>query len=290
MLNVLEHIGKGSRIMKSFKKFATQRPYLFMLVIFPLIPYLLFVIQYGIAMVSGFTTLGPGSFQDSTKVLSIITYLLILWQFGWLRPAGFRSLGRWHVWLIMIGVSIFELALTIYVLNGHFAWRNLIVFADPPAYLLVGLFEEIAFRGLILYALLRSWGDKRFRMLKSVLVSSLLFGLVHLATVMTGNTLPGAIFQILSTTISGILYAALVLYGRSIWPAVIGHFLVDAIGYGNLTYVTDYTQANLSILWIQIPLLFLGLFLISQINFNEVGQSSSEFAKAYQLPKQDEVL
>ena len=276
--------------MKSFKKFAAQRPSLFMLVIFPLIPYLLIMIQLGGARLLGFISLGLGTFQDSTKVLSIIAYLLILWRFGWLRPAGFRSFGKWQVWIIMVGASIFELALTIYVLNGHFSWRNLSVLADPPAFFLVGLFEEIAFRGLILYALLHSWGDKRFGILKSVLVSSLLFSIGHLATVMTGNTLLGAIFQVLSTAISGILYAALVLYGRSIWPAVIGHFLVDAIGYGNLSHVTDYTQANLSILWIQIPLLVLGLFLISRIYFNEVGQSSSEFAKAYQLPNQDEVL
>jgi membrane protease YdiL (CAAX protease family) len=251
--------------MRSFKRFATQHPYLFMLVIFPLIPYLLIMIQLGVARLSGFTTLGLGSFQDSTKILSVLLYLLILWQFGWLRPAGFQSVGRWQAWLIMIGASIFELGLTIYVLNGHFAWRNLTVLADPPAFFLVGLFEEIAFRGLILYALLCSWGDKRFGVLKSVIISSLLFGLGHLATVMTGNTLPGAIFQASSTTISGILYAALVLYGRSIWPAVIGHFLVDSIGYGNLTYIPDVTLANLSIFWIQIPLLILGANLLSRI-------------------------
>jgi len=250
--------------MKNFKEFATQHPYLFMLVIFPLIPYSLVLFHFGIARLLGLAALGMGSFQDSTKVLSVLLYLLILWRFGWLRPAGFQSFGRWQVWLIMVAASILELAMTIYAINGHFAWRNLIVMADPPAYLLVGLFEEIAFRGLILYALLRALDDKSFGVLKSILVSSVLFGLGHLLTVMTGNTLPGAIFQGTSTTISGILYAALVLYGRSIWPAVIGHFLVDSIGYGNLTYVPDYTQANLLILWIQVPLLFLGLYLISR--------------------------
>lgn len=250
--------------MKYFKEFATQHPYLFMLVIFPLIPYSLILLQLRIAKVMGLTALGPGSFQDSTKVLVVLLYLLILWRFGWLRPAGFQSFGRWQVWLIMIAASVFELALTIFVINGHFAWLNLTNLADPPTYLMVGLFEEIAFRGLILYALLHALDDKRFGGLKSVLVSSVLFGLGHLATVMTGNTLPGAIFQAASTTISGILYAALVLYGRSIWPAVIGHFLVDSIGYGNLTYVPDYTQANLAILMIQVPFLLLGLYLISR--------------------------
>ncbi|MGD8405676.1 MAG: CPBP family intramembrane metalloprotease [Anaerolineales bacterium] len=248
--------------MKTFKKLAIRYPYLFMVVIYPLIPYSLILLQLGIAEVIGLTALGPRSFQDSTKVLAVLIYVFILWRFGWCRPAGFQSFGSWQAWLIMVAASVFELALTIFVINGHFAWSNLTNLADPPAYLLVGLFEEIAFRGLILYAFLRSWEDKRFGVLKSVFVSSVLFGLGHLVTVMTGNTLPGAIFQAASTTISGILYAALVLYGQSIWPAVIGHFLVDSIGYGNLTYVPDFTQANLSILLIQIPLLFLGLHLI----------------------------
>jgi len=250
--------------MKKFEEFATRHPYLFILIIYPLIPYVLILMQMVVARLLGFTALGLGSFQDSTKVLAVLLYLLILWRFGWLRPAGFRSLGRWQAWMMMIAASVFELALTIFVINGHFAWGNLTNLADPPAYLLVGLFEEIAFRGLILYAFLRSWDDERFGVLKSVLVSSVIFGLGHLATVMTGNTLPGAVSQAASTTISGILYAALVLYGRSIWPAVIGHFLVDAIGYGNLMYVPDYTQANLSILMIQVPFLLLGLYLISR--------------------------
>lgn len=251
--------------MKKFKEFSTRHPYLFISVIFPLLPSILILLQIGIARLLGFTAQGLGSFQDSTKVLAVLFYLLILWWFGWLRPAGFLSLGKWQVWLIMVAASVFELALTLYVINGHFAWRNLTNLANPPAYLLVGLFEETAFRGLILYAFLRSWEDERFGVLKSVLISSLLFGIAHLATVMTGNTLPGAIFQASSTVISGILYAALVLYGRSIWPAVIGHFLVDGIGYGNLTYLPDYTQANLLIFIIQVPFLFLGLYLISRI-------------------------
>lgn len=250
--------------MKKFKEFSTRHPYLFMVVIFPLIPYILIFLQMGIAKMLGFTALGFRSFQDSTKVIAVLLYLLILWRFGWLRPAGFLSLGKRQAWLIMVAASVIELALTISAINGNFAWRNLTSLADPPAYMLVGLFEEFAFRGLILYAFLRSWEDKHFGVLKAVLISSIIFGIGHLATVMTGNTLPGAIFQAASTTISGILYAALVLYGRSIWPAVIGHFLVDSIGYGNLTYVPDYTQANLSILLIQASFLLLWLYLISR--------------------------
>jgi len=249
--------------MKKFKNFAARHPYLFMLVIFPLIPSMLILLQLGVARLFGFTSLGVGSFQDSTKIIATLLYLFILWQFGWLHPAGFQTLGRWQAWLIVLIASVFEVALAIRSINGHFEWRNLIVLDDPPAYLLVGLFEEIAFRGVILYAFLHLWGDTYRGVLKSVFISSLLFGIGHLASIFTGNTVFGAILQTASSTISGVLYAALVLYGWSIWPVVIGHFLTDAIGYGNLTNIQDVTQANLSIFLIDIPLLFLAYFLIS---------------------------
>jgi len=249
--------------MNKFMNFATRHPYLFMLAIFPFIPYMLMLLQLGIARLFGFTSPGVGSFQDSTKIIATLLYLFILWQFGWLRPAGFQTLGRWQAWLIVLVASIFEIALAIRSINGHFEWRNLIILASPSAYLLVGLFEEITFRGVILYAFLHLWGDTYHGVLKSVFISSLLFGIGHLASIFNGNTVFGAILQTASSTISGVLYAALVLYGWSIWPVVIGHFLTDAIGYGNLTNIQDVTQANLSIFLIDIPLLFLAYFLIS---------------------------
>ena len=259
--------------MNKFKNFATRHPYLFVLVIFPLIPSMLMLLQLGIARLFGFVSLGIGSFQDSTKIIATLLYLFILWQFGWLRPAGFQTLGRWQAWLIVLIASVFEVTLAIRSINGHFEWRNLIVLADPPAYLLVGLFEEIAFRGLIFYAFLHLWGDTYRGVLKSVFISSLLFGIGHLASIFTGNTVLGALFQTASSTISGVLFASLVLYGWSIWPVVIGHFLTDAIGYGNLTNIQDVTQANLSIFLIDIPLLFLAYFLISHSRKQLVNKS-----------------
>jgi membrane protease YdiL (CAAX protease family) len=250
--------------MKSLKQFAARHPYLFMLVIYPVIPFLLFLLQLAIANLFGNHAAEMGSFQNSTKVLAVLLYVLILWRFGWLRPAGFRSFGTWQAWLIMTAASIFEIALIIRVINGHFEWVNLLTLADPPAYLLVGLFEEIAFRGLILYTCVYFWGDTRRGLLKSILISSAIFGAAHMATLMTGNTLSGAILQSASSMISGILWAGLVLYGQSIWPAVVGHFLVDAIGNGALTYVPDFTRANWLIFWIEIPLLLLGYYLLSQ--------------------------
>ncbi len=255
--------------MKGFLRFATRHPYLFTLLVFPVIPLGLMALQMGAAQLFGFTNVGPGTLQDSTKVLAVLLYLFILWRFGWLRPAGLMTPGRWQAWLVMVVASVLELGLVIGAINGHFQWRDLIVMADPPTYLLVGLFEEIAFRGLILYTYLVLCGEKRGGLWKSVLISALVFGLGHLLTIVNGNTLSGALYQAGSCAISGVLWAGLVLYGGSIWPAVMGHFLVDAIGQGNLVVIPDVTWANRVIFWWEMPLLLLGIVLVLWVSQRE---------------------
>ena len=192
--------------MKGLLRFAKKHPYLFMLMIFPVIPFGLMMIQVGIARLLGFMHTGIDSFQDSTKAIAVLLYLFILWRFDWLRPAGFQTAGKLKAWLVMAGASILELALIISASNGRFEWQDLGVMADPAAYLLVGLFEETAFRGLILFTFLHRWGDRRGGLWKSVLVSSTVFGIGHMMSILNGNTLIGALYQVGSCAISGILW------------------------------------------------------------------------------------
>jgi len=248
--------------MNGFLRFATRHPILFTLLIFPVIPMGLMALQVGIAQLLGFTNAGFGSFQESSKVLAVLLYVFILWRFGWLHPAGLMTPGKWQAWLTMAAASVLEVGLVIRAINGQFQWGDLAVMADPPTYLLVGLFEEVAFRGVIFYTFLVVWGKKGSGLWKSVLVSALVFGLGHLLTLLSGNTLSGALYQAGSCAISGVLWAGLVLYGGSIWPVVVGHFLVDAIGNGNLTVIQDVTWANRVIFWWEMPLLVLGIVLV----------------------------
>lgn len=248
--------------MTGFLRWATRHPILFCLLIFPVVPVGVMAIQVGAARLFGYPNIGPESFQDSSKGLAVLLYVFILWRFGWLRPAGLLAAGKWQAWLVMVAASVLELGLVIRAINGQFQWRDLLVMVDPPAYMLVGVFEEIAFRGLILYTFQLLWGEKRGGLWKSVLVSAAVFGLGHLLTLLNGNTLSGALYQAGSCAISGVLWAGLVLYGGSIWPVVVGHFLVDAIGNGNLTVIQDVTWANRVIFWWEMPLLILGIMLV----------------------------
>lgn len=256
--------------MYALRRFSERHPVIFSLVVFPLVPVLLGFLQLGGARLLGLDHIGVAELQDSTKVLSTLAYLLILWRFGWLRPAGLLQPGVWKVWLLALAVTAAELALLIRGLTGSFSLSNLLVFDNPPEYVLVSLFEEIAFRGLIFYALLNAWKDRRGGVWRAVLVSSLVFGLAHMGSLGSGNPLSGALFQSASSAITGVLYAGLALFGGSLWPVIVGHFLIDAIGYGNLARVSDYARANEMIFWLEIPFLLIGLYLVFRSSAKKV--------------------
>ncbi|MEX0932199.1 MAG: CPBP family intramembrane glutamic endopeptidase [Candidatus Saccharimonadales bacterium] len=75
------------------------------------------------------------------------------------------------------------------------------------------IFEEVIFRGLLLPAL-----TKRFNLFIGVVVSSLLFGLVHLQ-----------IPVIVVTSVMGLLLAWLYYRSGSLWPAILFHSLKNII-------------------------------------------------------------
>ncbi len=95
----------------------------------------------------------------------------------------------------------------------------------------VGLIEESFFRGLILAIFLSAWGINKKGIYRSVIVSSILFGLVHLTNLL--NILKGrdviieTISQVFYATFLGIFFAAIYLRTKNLWIAVIIHALFD---------------------------------------------------------------
>lgn len=88
---------------------------------------------------------------------------------------------------------------------------------------LVGVFEEIVFRGMLLSAL-----ETRMNLIAAVLLSSLLFGVTHYVNLFQGQSFSGTTIQVLHSTGSGVHYAALMLVTGSIWAPVLVHSVWDA--------------------------------------------------------------
>jgi len=97
---------------------------------------------------------------------------------------------------------------------------------------LVGLSEEWMFRG-VLFQGLRS----RLTMWPAILLTSLLFGAVHVLNVITTGQLLEAVVQSVAAFMSGMLLLALLIRTGSIWVPIAYHALWDFV-----TFVTSATR------------------------------------------------
>ncbi len=90
--------------------------------------------------------------------------------------------------------------------------------------LLVGLSEELMFRG-VLYSGLRD----RLSPWPAVVITSILFGGIHVLNVGATGHLQGAILQSVATAMLGLMLMALRLRMGSLWPAVLVHAAWNAL-------------------------------------------------------------
>lgn len=88
--------------------------------------------------------------------------------------------------------------------------------------LVVGFSEELVFRGFILRALLPGGATR------AVLVSSALFGLVHLGNIIYGASVVVTLLQVVGVFAFGVGMAAIVLRGGAFWPVILIHALSNA--------------------------------------------------------------
>ena len=111
--------------------------------------------------------------------------------------------------------------------------------------LAIALFEESAFRGILLLLLLRRFGETRGGRIRSLILSSVIFGAVHLANLFSSSP-PAVLLQVgYSTLIGGMCGIALLLCGR-LWVPIALHAvydfggqLVDTVGKGTVWTVPE---------------------------------------------------
>lgn len=203
--------------------------------------------------------------------LAVTTCVLLLaWRLGWLEASGVVRVGRWQVWLLALAGLIYAACASLYAFYGKVAFDfSSLRLPDSRTTIttlfVVGLSEEVLFRGLVLYALARVWGNTTPGIIGSVVLTSLLFAVLHLMQVMQGVSLSSALLLICQTWIVSLWWGVLVLSGGSIWPAVLLHFVVNAVvAVQGLTVpmVEPDILAYRRILWFSIPLGVLGIGLL----------------------------
>lgn len=131
---------------------------------------------------------------------------------------------------------------------------------------LVGVAEELVFRGIIAQTLLERYGTARAGVWKACLVSGVLFGAAHLSNLI-GSAPFGVLMQCVFAASLGVLFAAIYFRTGNLWVTAFLHSAMDIgallIGglYGTVTVsesVSSYDASRLLSLAVYlIPTLFL---------------------------------
>ncbi len=151
------------------------------------------------------------------------------------------------------------------------------------------MFEEVLFRGLILGVLLSKYYDSKNGILKSVIISSLIFGLVHIINIWAQpyqSSTRGTLNQVYAAFCLGAMYSAIYLKTRSIIILGVLHFITNFFaGIGELsgseTIVNSISRGKtiiemvvsnaLTLVIFGLPLL-IGLYVLKNTNREEVEE------------------
>jgi len=103
---------------------------------------------------------------------------------------------------------------------GWFIW----IFMIRP-----GLWEEVAFRGVILPLL-----SRKYKQIISILISGVIFGLIHAPNIifvlLSGLDPLLAVFQVIYATLIGFSMGYMFIKTKSLLPSIIYHYLIDTVG------------------------------------------------------------
>jgi membrane protease YdiL (CAAX protease family) len=201
----------------------------------------------------------PGIDHDALRFVGKLTLaalgVVAVWVLGWWKDVGFVAVPsgkvRYYIPLLLV-VALAALSSDMYVSSA----TQLAFFAFFAA--AVGVAEEILVRGLFLQALLPKG------VAYSVAVSSLLFGIMHFANLLTGANFGATLAQVFSAALIGPLFASLRLVARSIWPLMLAHALVDFFPMLNASRSAsnEPLQGAIALIAVTIPFTLYGLWLL----------------------------
>lgn len=176
---------------------------------------------------------------------------------------------------------VVALVMGVFVLLGT-AMKNEGMVSDWPLQLalvimlclLVGTFEEGLFRGIVFSGLLARFGETRRGLIGAVIVSSLIFGFVHVTpSIMNGQVVTGldmaqAALKTLQAGILGAFLAALFLKTRNIWGIALVHGLNDLfvmLGDALFSGTTSTTYVNNDAMMASASVVMYGVFFLLYI-------------------------
>ncbi len=143
--------------------------------------------------------------------------------------------------LIIGGISLIGNLVTLETFN-FWNFLNLLLYCTA-----IGLTEEFLCRGWLQNKFIENFGDSRKHVILSIILSSLVFGLMHITNMLAGQGLLETIMQILQATSLGILLGSVYYRSKNIWAVAFLHGFYDfGIFLGELNVIKDCTTGTVT--------------------------------------------
>jgi membrane protease YdiL (CAAX protease family) len=173
-------------------------------------------------LATGLPRLSPSWFPDLRSTLvnlgALLVPLGVVVAFGWWRQAGLAFPRPDRSWWTLMPLLFFALSFALGGLSGSSAQY----FGSAVLFLVLGLNEELLFRGVIQHA------TNTLGAVRSVVWVGLLFGLQHAGTgIFFGASLYEVGSMMISSSASGAAYAAVRMRIGTIWPLAFLHGLAN---------------------------------------------------------------
>lgn len=209
------------------------------------------------------------------QTLTSVGIIYLIRKLGLFKNAGFQGKAE-KIWLIWPGL-LFVLFMVSDLLTG-----NLVIDFRYPiriilyimVYLSTGLFEETLYRGLVYQLLIKKWGTSVRGCYSAVILSSAMFGSVHLIHFLLGHSsITATLAQMTYATFIGVFMCAVFVRCKSIYPVIILHGVIDiagdlnaiAVGGGiDKSYKTMDVLSAIILCLIVLPLFIYGLIILKK--------------------------
>lgn len=206
-----------------------------------------------------------------------VSLLLILFlkKLHLLKIAGFTTYVSkwWFAWpmVLYIALNASDAIAGNIVIDGTKQWTVLMFVL---VYLSTGVFEETLCRGVVLTLFMRKWGGSKKGYYLALILSSVLFGLIHFIHFVLGDaSLLATMTQVVCATFIGVFFGGCLLINQNILPVILLHGVFNIAGSLNEIAINDgihqayrtisVNEAVVNIL-IMLPLMIYGLCLASR--------------------------
>lgn len=186
------------------------------------------------------------SYGDEKNIIILFPFLLVLLPFSVITFNKYKkevknSFPQYKLFMILFLPLVFVFIFTI-IQKAEFSYSFFVTLIGA---LLVGINEELVYRGIIFTNAVEEKG-----LMKGIVISAIIFSLLHAVNILAGLTPLDVMIQLINTFISGVFFAVSYRYTKNIGLLVIFHGMWDYVLFSRIGKLYPVIDIMMGILFI----------------------------------------